>query len=258
MALESLLNRTITKLSRNEKLTPYLEKAIVEADWPKEYAIKVYNKERKWDGYFHPSSDAAAGELFLYYKFAQTNELKWERFSPSSVMTMQIGSALHSLIESMLAHLKFTSVEFCEVPFTNEENMCSGTLDVQRVFLRDGTGESPPVEIKSCSTLPQKVIEGHAYQLQPYLDMGCGEPADYGIVLYIEKAYPHRLKEFVVKRDPVVLDEIYSKWKRVREAVALKDPSLIQRNCCNAGSKAHFECPARFICRIGSPKPSGV
>jgi len=256
--LQGLLSRTISKLSRNESLTPYLEQAIVQANWPEEYAIKVHNKERVWDGYFHPSSDAANEELFLYYKFSEAGRLKWEPFSPGSIMAMQIGSAIHALVESMLIHLEFTTPEFCEVPFINEKNWCSGTVDVQRVTLRDGSGETPPIEIKSCSVLPQKVSKAHILQLQPYLDMACGEPQDYGIVLYIEKSYPHRLGEFRVERDQALLDSVYAKWSRVRDAIESKGPTTTMQNCCNPNTTIHYECPARFICRQGPPKPSGT
>jgi hypothetical protein len=259
MGLDDILGRTLQKLSRNEKFTPYLEKAIAEANWPEEYAIKVYNKERIWDGMFHPSSDAAASELFLYYKFSPKYALKHERWSPSSLMTLQIGSAIHALIESMLVHLGFTEEKYCEVTFTNEEHNCTGTIDVERVFLPDGSGETPPIEIKSCSQIPNKPQANHILQLQPYLDMGCETPQDYGLILYVEKAYPHRVREFTVERDQEQLDQIYAKWAKVRKAIEMEDgESLFERNCCNAGSKTHHECPARFVCRLGPPTPGGL
>lgn len=257
MSLDKLLGRTIQKLSRDEKLTPYLEKAIAEADWPEEYAIKVYNKERQSDDYFHPSSDAAASELYLYYKFSKKYQLKYDRWAPASLMAVQIGSAFHSLIQSMLIHLGFTEEQYCEVTFKNEEHRCTGTVDVQKVFLTDGSGDTPPIEIKSCSTLPTKPIASHVLQFQTYLDLACGEPQEYGLMLYVEKAYPHRLREFTIKRDQQQLDEIYAKWARVRQALEMEDgESLFERNCCTVGSKTHHECPARFVCRQGPPPQS--
>ena len=64
-----ILDRTLSTITRDEIITPYIEQAIINSSWPEEYPVKVYNKERVWDGYFHPSSDAYAGEYLLYCKF---------------------------------------------------------------------------------------------------------------------------------------------------------------------------------------------
>ncbi len=147
--LTGLLSRTLGKLSRRELLSPLLEKLILDANWPEEWALKVHNEERVVDGYFHPSSDALSPELYLYYKFHPDSRLVYERFYPATIMAFQIGSALHSMLQSMLIHLGLTSEEECEVSFVNTERWVSGTVDVRRVQIPNGPCSTTRVQVNS-------------------------------------------------------------------------------------------------------------
>lgn len=254
MALEKMLGRTLSSLKTESLLTHHFERAIMLQDWPEEYPIKVYNKERKWDGYFHPSSDATADPLFLYYKFHPDFHLQQERLDPTTVMTFQIGSALHAMMQSMLIHIGFTSEEFVEVQYVNEEIWSSGTTDVQRAW----TPSHPdpfPVEIKSAQRIPNKPIFANKVQFNIYLDNCDPEhgPYEYGSLLYVEKPSPHRIKDFIVYRDESLLDEVYTKWDNVMQAIANGDPSTL-RDCCMPNTIQHRQCPANGVCRIGPPE----
>lgn len=249
--LDKFLGRTLESLHKKQLLTPHFERALLGADWPEEYAIRVVNKERIWDGRFHPSGDADADLLYLYYRFHPDYHLDYERPSPELEMTFQIGNAYHAVVQSMLIHLGFTSMDECERGFVNDKHWCSGTLDIRKVFLPNG--DTPPVEIKSTGWLPKEPMIKHQKQLQIYMDLGCEEPQERGILLYVEKSQPHRLLEFVIQRDETMLKEIYTKWALVREAIELGDQSLL-RECCVRNTKDHWGCPARHVCRIGSPE----
>lgn len=253
--LDKLLTRTLKGVERRSLVTPVLEKAIMLADWPDEFVIRVYRKERIWDGLFHPSSDAAADPLYLFYKFRDHDALHQERNDPTTEMTFLFGDAVHALMQSMAVHLGLTVAEECEKPYTRMDRHSSGTLDIRRLWLPHG--EIVPVEFKSCSWVPKEPQDNHVRQLQLYLDLGDDEPRERGSLLYVEKAYPHRLMEFVVNRDEKILADIYSKWERVLEALEFDDPDSLTP-CCMAQSQQHHACPARYMCRIGSPAPSGV
>ena len=68
--MSSFLERTLAAYQNDEPITRYIEEALMLGDvFPEEYPVKVYNKERKFDNMYHPSSDVTAGELQLYYRF---------------------------------------------------------------------------------------------------------------------------------------------------------------------------------------------
>lgn len=253
----SNFRRLVEGISRNEVLVPLLEGALMSGEraaWPVEYPIKVTNAPRQNDGYFHPSSDAAAEALFLYYKFAPFHQLEIEKHPPELLLTFQVGSAYHALLQSMIVNAGLTTASECEVPFTNLERRCSGTIDIRKVFLPDGT--TPPVEIKSAAWMPKEPYPNHIAQLQVYMDLGCETPQDYGLIVYMQKQHPHALREFRVERDEAMLESIYRKWQMVLEAIEFRDPSALL-NCdgCVVNNKVHLKCPARQVCRIGPPSP---
>ena len=249
--------RFYDSIARRNVLVPHLEAALAtrgDRSWPDEFPIKVDNKEREFDGYFHPSSHAGMPGLLLYYTFHPEHRLRLEvaRETPRDVMTLLIGSALHSVTESLLLELGFAEPVDIEPGFRDEVRMCSGQPDVLRITL-PALEEHPMVEIKTIARLPRAPLPAHVVQVQPYMDLAA-ECRDWCILLYIEKAWPHAFAEFKVERDDDLLDGIYSKWRAVRDALDLSDPSLLS-NCggCEPNNKVHANCEARMTCRIGPP-----
>jgi hypothetical protein len=243
----SFLERTLATYQNNEPITPHIEEALLHADWPEEYPVKVFNKERKFDNMYHPSSDVTAGELQLYYKFHPELRLQCqeERISPTLQMTFQVGSAFHSIIQSMLIHLGFTTMEEVEVKFKNEERMCAGAVDILK--LRTPDGEQFLVDIKSCNQLPKEASYQYQMQLRTYQDNCPGAP-DRMALLFIQKSYPHKIKTIEVMKDQDELDKLYDKWDRVRVAIGKNDNSEL-KHCCNGPTDEVFlSCPARKIC----------
>ena len=265
MANQGKFRRLVDRIAEGELLTPWLERELVtrgEDAWPDEYPIRIVNKERLFDGYFHPSSHAIAPELQLFYEFHPNYQTYHEPLSANDVMTFQVGSAYHALIQSMLIHMGFTTKDETEVSFTNKRHWCSGTLDIRRLTLPNGN--IVPVEIKSTGHFPISsfFLEKYTAQFQVYMDLGDENPQEEGLMLFLDKTSPHRFHEILVKRDEELLKAIYRKWNRVLEAIEFDDPSMLAYPCHEIDSKAHQKCPARFVCRLGPPtgerRPSGV
>jgi hypothetical protein len=246
----SFLERTLAAYQNDEPITKYIEEALMKGDvFPEEYPVKVYNKERKFDNMYHPSSDVTAGELRLYYKFHPELRLQCqeERISPTLAMTFQVGSVFHSVIQNLLIHLGFTSMDKVEVKFRNEERMIAGAVDVLELTTPDG--EKFLVDIKSTNQLPKEASEQYAMQLRTYQDNCPGAPERMAL-LFIQKAYPHKIKTIEVKKDQDALDKLYDKWDRVRVAIRNSDPTEL-RPCCTGGTdEAFLGCPARKICHL--------
>jgi hypothetical protein len=243
----SFLERTLASYQKSEPITPFLEEALIHADWPEEYPVKVYNKERKFDNMYHPSSDITAGEMELYYKFHPEwrTLLQEERISPTLQMTFQVGSAFHSIIQSMLIHLGFTTLDKVEVKFRNDERMIAGAVDVLELVLPNG--EVFLVDIKSTNMLPKSAPFNYEMQLRVYQDNCPGAP-DRMALLYIEKAYPHRMRAIEVQKDQLELDKVYDKWSRVRVAISKNDPSELKSCCPGPDDNKFSACPAKNFC----------
>lgn len=248
------IGRTLDTISRQTLFEQYFMDYVAKADWPDEYEIRVINKERIWDGYFHPSSHVKPGALELYYMFHPDFHIREAPHPPSVQLNFQIGTAMHALLESMFIHAGFTTEEECETSFVNEERWAAGALDVRRAYSpRDG--QPYPVDFKSCSHIPKQPSDQYIDQLNIYMDLGDPEhgPYDRGVLLYVSKLYPPKVKEFVVYRDAERLEQIYSKWAEVKGALDANDPSSL-RDCCLKDSKTHKVCQANMICRIGKPE----
>jgi hypothetical protein len=257
------LRRMFDGLSRKERLVPYLEAAMRTRGfdaWPEEMPVKVYNKEREYDGMLHPSTHAAMPELQLYHVMhpEMQSVLKWEPWSIEGMMRVLIGSAGHALLQNMLIWLGFCEESECEVRYRNEDLLSTGQLDWRRVVLPDGT--ALPVDAKFTGWLPKDEPKpAHALQMQIYMDIGMGPygPAEEGLIVYSEMGGQYRMREFTVRRDEAVLKEVYGRWRRVTEMIATETPPTQIPFCCSRNTKDHLRCPARFVCPIGPPELKG-
>jgi len=243
----SFLDRTLATIQRKEPITPYLEEALIHGDWPEEYPVKVFNKERKFDNMYHPSSDVSAGEMQLYYKFHPELRLlcENERITPTLQMTFQVGSAFHSIMQNLLIHLGLTTLDMVEAKVWNPDRMIAGAIDV--LELKTPDGERFLVDIKSCNQLPKDASHQYAMQLRVYQDNHPDAP-DRMALLFVEKTYPHRIRTIEVEKDQNELDRLYDRWSKVRVAIKNNSPSEL-KSCCNGpDDKTFLECPARKIC----------
>jgi hypothetical protein len=248
--------RLLDSIEHRELITPHLELFLHNRgreSWPEEFAIKVYNKETKFDGYFHPSRHAAMASLFLFYEFHPEFRPHLSRIQESTegVMAMMWGSAGHAILQSIMIEAGMAEPEDIEVSFKNEFRHCTGRLDVRKVTLPHGV--TIPCEIKTTAYLPRGPIPSHVVQMQPYMDLACGEPQERMSLLYALKNHPHAFREFVIRRDEELLKAIYGKWQRVRDAI--ERDSIKGIDFCPGckpvpGNKTYVECPARAFCKI--------
>jgi len=243
----SFLERTLATYQSKEPITPYLEEALMKGDFvPEEYPVKVYNYPRGFDNMYHASSDIMAGELELYYKFHPDWRplLQEERISPTLAMTFQIGSVFHSVLQNMLIHLGFTTLDKTEVKFKNEERMIAGAVDILELTTPDG--ERFIVDLKSTNRLPKENPYNYEMQLRVYQDNCPGAPERMAI-LYIEKGYPHKIKTIEVYKNDAELEKLYDKWSKVRVAIQNNDNSKLE-TCCTGADDKFLVCPARGFC----------
>lgn len=212
-------------------VTPYIKQFLIQHDFPEKYTLNpaAYMEEvegfpHKWNDRFHPSSDIAPSELDLYNAKHPVigPTLKRESFTPSSMIAMQVGTAMHAMFEAVLVQIGLTTKDECEIFFKEETLGISGLCDIRKVHIPEG---DVLVDIKTCSKLPTKPSLLHELQVMLYMDLMKDAPKELGTVLYLEKAYPHSIIDIPVKFDRAALEGLYAKWIRVRAAIKNNDPS---------------------------------
>jgi hypothetical protein len=125
--------------------------------------------------------------------------------------------------------------------------MIAGAVDVLELTTPDG--EKFLVDIKSTNQLPKEASYQYSMQLRTYQDNCPGAP-DRMALLFIQKAYPHKIKTIEVKKDQEELDKLYDRWDRVRVAIG-KNSIEGLKHCCNGPTdEAFLSCPARKICEF--------
>ena len=249
-----IYDNIMSALQQRHLITPYLENAILAADWPHEYWIRIdsgpyygLDDDGQPDGYFHPSSHALAGERQLFYLFhpAFKEHLVPESRSLMLEMASAMGTALHGVIQTQMVMSGLCKPENIEVEFTDENHHVKGRTDMVVDHPREGT---MPVELKTknpwiFNQLKQMEPEWEA-QLNLALDI-LGYP--FGVVLVMSRdMFTPSVKEFRCPRNDKLLSEIYSKFAYVRECI--EQDKIPPRACCAYGSETMRRCPARFVC----------
>jgi len=243
-----IIDSIINSLGKRELLIPYLESAILSDTWPDNYTITVDSGEYygKGDGYFHPSSHPLMGERQLYYLFhPDTRDLIVpERRSTTEQMTLSMGSAGHAILQTKMQMAGLiTSPDDIEVEYVNHAHHVRGRIDW---IAHHPNGQRLVSEFKTRNSFKfarqTEPEPSWVAQLNLALD---AMDEDLGVLLMMESAWPWRFAEFHVKRDRKLLDSIYEKFDRVREAIATNTPP---RHCCSLGSQEMDNCSARFLC----------
>jgi hypothetical protein len=226
-------------------------------NWPKSYTIEVDSSEYygKGDGYFHPSTHPLMGERELYYRFhpATADQMAWERPSVQREMTLAVRSAMHGVVGTQFKMAGLCRDEDIEHEYINTEHHVRGRID-WLVHLPNGM--VIPVEMKGRTHFKyNKQVEPEpSWVAQLNLGMDA-VGAQLGVVLMQQDGYPYHMREFPVKRDPLLLGEIYARFDRVRAAIAANEPP---RYCCAEGSTQMKSCPARFVCWLADAPVRGM
>lgn len=217
-------------------------------NWPDSYQITIDSSPYygAGDGYFHPSTHATKGERELYYMThpRYRDKLVLERPSLQREMAFAMGSALHGVLQTHMEMVELVrGPQDIEVEYINTEHHVRGRIDW---ITHHPNGSVIPVEMKTRTAFKYgKQVEPEPEWLAQ-LNLGLdSQDSDLGIILMVESGYPYRMREFQVHRDRELLDSIYAKFDRVREAVANNKPP---RHCCAPDSAEMKKCPARNVC----------
>lgn len=248
--MTSPLRSVFRALADEHLLIPHLRNALLSDTWPDSYTVEVDSSPYygAGDGCFHPSTHPLLPERLLYYMFHpdHRDRLITEPRDVQSHMTLAMGSALHAVIQTQFVMAGMITEEDIEVDYFIEEHNVRGRIDF---VVHHPNGQTYVVEFKTVNNrkfdLTTEVRPEWDAQLSLALH-ATGHPV--GILLALESGFPYRMKEFRVPRNDELLSEVFGKFDRVREAIALNRPP---GGCCTPGSPAMKSCPARFECWPG-------
>lgn len=239
------------RLADEEIVIPHLERALFADNWPDSYNIKVDLGRHTPPpvgelGWFYPSAHCLMDQRQLYYEIHPEYRLVLPKpkFNLSSIMSMTMGTAAHSIVQTQLQMAgKIVAEKDVEVRFRNEQRRCRGRLDF--LFTRsDGT--KIPVEMKTQNSRgfgqTKTILPYWECQLQVTMD---GLGYEEGVLFVVEMGYPWQMREFRVHRDEALLKVIYDKWAAVLELVLANTPP---KHCCELGSSDMDKCRAKSVC----------
>ena len=185
------------------------------------------------------------GERELYYRFHPDvrDKLAWEPNSVQRQMAFAVGFALHGVVQTQMVMAGLVHPDDIEVEYVNEEHNVRGRIDW---LAHHPNGTRLLVELKTCNQrkFANQTEPDPSWVAQVNLGLD-SQDLDLGILLMLEAGYPYRLTEFRIRRDPILLDSIYSKFDRVRAAIERNEPP---RHCCAPDSTEMKKCPARGHC----------
>jgi hypothetical protein len=243
IGFEGLLER----LTNKDILLPYFEMAMLDDQWPDHYDIRVDSSPYygAGDGYFHPSTHPLMGERQLYLLFHPDTQhlLVPERKSLKGQMTLAMGSALHAVMQTQMEQAGLIHKNDIEVEYINTDHHVRGRIDW---IAHLPNGLVAPVEFKTRMSWAFKKQDNPEPSWLAQLNLGMDAmDMDFGIILMLESGFPYQMREFHVRRNRALLDDIYAKFDRVREAIRTNTPP---RACCGYDTPEMKKCAARFAC----------
>lgn len=207
--------RLLDSLGRGELLVPYLEKSILSDNWPDHYIVEVDSGPYRGlgDKYFHPSSECLPSAKALYEAKAPAyglGEVKPQHRSMGLEMAASIGKTYHAILQTQLIQAGLAKPENIEREVHNHEVYGRGYVDG---IIDHPSGETFLLDIKTKTSstfmrmsAPQKEW---VYQMNAYMHwLGLKRC----IILMVQTEYPYRMKEFIIKSTPELLDPVYEKW----------------------------------------------
>lgn len=278
MSIQPNINfaRMADQVANDLVLRPLIESYLVNRKFPPVFNVTFRDegKERKPDGFFHPSSHPMLPERQLFYYMTQPEAWIPEDLAYENVMAILMGTAWHSFIQmcmidaGILIKPKGTCVA-CGREHGTRKAECDefGVLDpvLKRRGHMDGILEisgwgrgllefktiNPKAILGLTDNNLEWLIERHLdyyLQMQDYLEMtGMAK----GIILFAVLGFPWKLVEIEVPFDHVRAEALKAKYATVRKHVAL---GVAPDACCGPRSKESKECPARGVCPIARIK----
>lgn len=211
----------------------------------------VYKTEdlyKKPDSFYHPSGDCKKCLRQLYFEKVYNDK---QEHSITTKRTFKVGHAIHSMVQAWIEDMStlqgFPKTAYgAEVKVRNKELNVSGSVDDIVRFPCDPELDVP-LEIKTINSQQFGMLVSpkpeHIDQVNMYLTL---KDLEFGIILYIEKDYPHGMKEFIINRTD--MSNVFDRWDQVTEAIVMGDPSGLPREFKETSIQCK-RCPASFRCR---------
>lgn len=252
---------------------PLVEAALGQGKFPDVFTVtfRKEGKERKPDGFFHPSTHPLMAERQLYYYLTDPENWLAEEIAYENRMAMIMGTAVHSFIQMVMLMagilIKPTGTcQACGRPHGTRKKDCDEWGAIDRTLGRRGhmdgildvrgwgrgLFEFKTIGDKATFGLTDHNLQwfkdrkpGYYAQVQDYLDMTGMQKA---IVVFCILGFPWRLVEIEVPYDYEFATALRAKYRRVREHEAA---GTVPDACCAPLSKEAKACPARQSCPIG-------
>lgn len=253
---------------------PLVESYLHHARFPDVFSVTFRNegKDRKPDGWFHPSTHPLMGERQLYYYLTKPEDWIPEEISYPNRMAILMGTAVHSFIQmcmlddGILVKPTGTCIA-CGREHGFKKNQCPEHGAIDKELGRRGHGdgllnlprwgmgwfEFKTINDKASIKLTDHDLEwlkkrkpDYYAQIQDYLDMTGLSKA---IILFAILGFPWHLVEIEVPYDVAYATRLRAKYRRVREAEAA---GMAPDPCCSPLSKEAKACSARAVCPIGT------
>lgn len=259
----------LSSASDGEVVAPLLKAYLTDATWESSFDVRFQRGStyRPPDGWFHPSQHPTWPERMLWWYLTQPERLIPERLAPENTISITMGTAVHSLIESALQDLGLilTTAELRELGYTvhggeaeaiDPEVMSRGHMDG---ILRAHIPSHPSVEyhhfeFKTAGEVALRQVDSmdldgfiakwptYYAQVQEYLRM-TGFPLS--VVVFMQMGFPWTMKEFHVPANRQYQVDVAGKYLRVIEA---SKTGVMPPPCCSVDSAQAKACPARGIC----------
>jgi hypothetical protein len=246
--------RVVYTASQGTVLKPLLLAYLLAERLPDRHEV-VFERttHREPDGWFHPSTHPLWPERKLYWYLAEPKKMVPEPLGVQGMLSVTIGSAVHSLMETCLHDMGV--MEGTEVSVVDEEcgsrGHCDGIASLEipgfeRVLYELKTSNNMTLGGFTDLDLDAYKEKWPYYyaQLQEYMRMLGLKMA---VTLFIGLGYPWEVREFHVPYDESFALSIRAKYLRVRKMVA---EGTLPPPCCFPGSADARGCVARAVCPV--------
>ena len=224
------------------KIIPFLDKYMMLKPNTGVYEVEDLYKPK--DTYYHPSVDCDKCLRQIFYE--KKNPID-EEYEPKSMRAFKFGHAIHSMVQAWIKDMSTLegfpkSTYGSEVGFCDKVHNVKGSID-DIITFPYAPELDVPLELKTMNSAMFKELTSpkatHMEQVRIYLDNPKSERmADFAIILYMQKDYPHEMKEFIVKKTNV--DYIYDRWNTVTEALMFDDEKMAPKKYHNCGSGCKY------------------
>jgi hypothetical protein len=261
LQIRKRITETMTRWGKEEGYTlEEYKKAVIDAEklrlCPHCHGTgKVRGKRPRTVGCIHPSS-AAECRLRLYYdvtgEFPTSQEIK-----PALQITFQIGHVLHDFLQRALAD----SVEFYNREYQRSESfdpearvnmgLVQGNTDGDICF--ETADAILEIKTDGPSSFPKRRGPDPKHEIQAGGLYATGLNKPFIVYLYVEKVWPHSIKEYVKPYDA----RIFRKWWKgkgahVERALATGTPPI-----ADAKPSECTNCPYGAVCTQNTSRRGG-